>query len=674
MKKIFTTCALALVSFWTQSQTLIWQDNFEDPTATTIGGGTRTPSSSFITNTNRYFSRVSAANIATSLPYTGLEGTFFWGAEDADNGNTQSPRQSVTWTGINITGRNSISFKGTFAIGTATVWDHGTSTSITDHMIVEYRVNGGNWVEALRFFPNIANSASGALALETTGDSLGDGAALNSALTEYAFNIPTKGTTLDLRFRVSVNALVEELAIDNFRLFETVAAPTVVVTANNTPLTFENCLGTPSSAKEFIVSGTSLTNNVVITAPDGFQVSTNGGALYASGSILTPTAGTLAATNVLVRLSPTTAGDRTGNITITSTGAESKSVAVVGTTNPIQDRSAAVTAVSPICSGNSTTVTIAGTKGITYTVKDPNNTVLGSIKALANGNISLSTIPLTAPNGPSNYTLTVTASVPTCGDVALLATPTVLVNPAQNPSATVTATSPICFGATSTVTIAATNGIVYSLIDQNDNVLGGKKAVNTGPLSITTPAFTTGGTHRLEVSASVAGCNIVYLTTKPEVVVADSIDSKVTAVGPVLTATRKGASYQWKNCNGQNIEGATEVSYTAANSGEYAVVITVGNCSKTSVCVPVVITDVNDREFANAVLSVYPNPSKGAVTITAATAGVYRLYDQRGSLTAIIQLSADNNYKVTQEGLSSGVYLLSGVSEGKNITQKIVVE
>lgn len=677
MKKIFTTCALLLGTICMQSQTLIWQDNLENATTTTLGGGTRTPSTSFLGSTNRYFSRVSAANISTTTPITGTEGTFFWAAEDVDNlsgHGTQSHRQNVTWTGINIAGRNNLSFKGLFATGASTVWDHGTGTTSTDHLVVDYRVNGGNWVEALRFFPNSANAANGALSLETTGDSLGDGATLSNVFTEYGFNIPVKGTTLDLRFRVSVNAGVEELAVDNFRLFETAAVPALVVAANNTPFTFENCAGSPSTAKEFILSGSSLTNNVLITAPDGFQVSINGGNTYGASATLIPSSGTLATTNVLVRLSAATPGDRTGAITITSTGAESKSVAVVGTTSPTQDRNVAITASSPICSGEQTTVNIAGTKGFTYTIKDPNNTVLGSITALATGNVSLSTTPLTALNGPSNYTLTVTASAPACTEIQLLNKPVVVVNPLQSASANVTVTPRVCLGNTATVNIAATNGITYTIMDQNDNLLAGRKATLTGNLSIITPPFTNAGIDTLYISATAPGCDLVSLTTSPKVTVVDSINAKVTAVGPKLTAAQGGgASYQWKNCNGQNIQGATQASYTATASGEYAVVITWGTCIKTSACIPVVVTDINDKAMENFV-NVYPNPSKGAVTITATTAGFYRLYDQRGTLLANIELDINNDFKATKEELSPGVYLLSGISQGRSITQKIVVE
>jgi hypothetical protein len=65
-----------------------------------------------------------------------------------------------------------------------------------------------------------------------------------------------------------------------------------------------------------------------------------------------------------------------------------------------------------------------------------------------------------------------------------------------------------------------------------------------------------------------------------------SIDTSVTQIGPALTASETGASYQWIDCNsGNDIPGATDQSYDpTGSSGSYAVIIYVGSCSDTSGC------------------------------------------------------------------------------------------
>ena len=82
------------------------------------------------------------------------------------------------------------------------------------------------------------------------------------------------------------------------------------------------------------MSGANLTGDVTVTAPSGFEVS-NGGANYAGSLTLTPGAGTLASTTISARLSAAASvGSPSGNITVSSGGASSKTVGVSGTVLP----------------------------------------------------------------------------------------------------------------------------------------------------------------------------------------------------------------------------------------------------------------------------------------------------------------------------------------------------
>jgi hypothetical protein len=106
-----------------------------------------------------------------------------------------------------------------------------------DFLVVEYRIDGGAWTKALAFYSNVpasSTASSNQLYQDTDGDLIGDGAGLTYAFTEYSANIIGTGTTLDLRFNCFANAsTAQELAVDNFRLFEAPAAslPTVTTTA-----------------------------------------------------------------------------------------------------------------------------------------------------------------------------------------------------------------------------------------------------------------------------------------------------------------------------------------------------------------------------------------------------------------------------------------------------------
>ncbi|NUN08884.1 MAG: T9SS type A sorting domain-containing protein [Ignavibacteriaceae bacterium] len=107
--------------------------------------------------------------------------------------------------------------------------------------------------------------------------------------------------------------------------------PTVTVSLTSLP-SFGNIIaGSSSGEATYTVSGSSLSGDIVITAPTGFQVSTNSGSGFGSTVNLTPSEGSVAATTIYVRFSPATAsGAFSGNITNASTGAETEDVAVSG--------------------------------------------------------------------------------------------------------------------------------------------------------------------------------------------------------------------------------------------------------------------------------------------------------------------------------------------------------
>src|SRR5690606_7873897 len=88
----------------------------------------------------------------------------------------------------------------------------------------------------------------------------------------------------------------------------------------------------PSVAQSFTVSGTNLTDNISITPPAGYEISlTSGGPYQTSSLTLTESEGAVPATPIYVRLQQgLSTGDKTGNIEITSTDADNKTVALTG--------------------------------------------------------------------------------------------------------------------------------------------------------------------------------------------------------------------------------------------------------------------------------------------------------------------------------------------------------
>jgi hypothetical protein len=104
---------------------------------------------------------------------------------------------------------------------------------------------------------------------------------------------------------------------------------TITLTANLEAFTY--CQGSPSTSQSFTVSGADLTENITITAPTGFEVSTSSDSGYASSITLTQSEGTVSSTTVYIRVASTATGSPSGNILVSSDGVSTQSIAVSAT-------------------------------------------------------------------------------------------------------------------------------------------------------------------------------------------------------------------------------------------------------------------------------------------------------------------------------------------------------
>ncbi len=257
MKNNFTlNFALLLCLFWVKgnAQIQFWSDTFDNsPTS-----GIRTPEENGGVggppNTS-YFRLTDGSTISQTIVFTGKEGSSFWAGEDhnaAGTGFTSSGAQgaatnsplnelSITWTGINISGKTGLSFRGLFAANsTNEPWDNlnacnsGVGTTNTDYIIVQYRIDGGPYTDLIRFFNrgSATNGVDKYLFEDTDGNGCGDGIQLTNVFGEFIKTIPSTGTTLEIKINVYSEGNNEEWAIDNFRLFETPTCTAPTITAN----------------------------------------------------------------------------------------------------------------------------------------------------------------------------------------------------------------------------------------------------------------------------------------------------------------------------------------------------------------------------------------------------------------------------------------------------------
>ncbi len=88
--------------------------------------------------------------------------------------------------------------------------------------------------------------------------------------------------------------------------------------------------GGPSAEQTFTVSGTQLNDDIVLTAPAGYEISLTSGSGFTTTINLSPTSFEVSATTIYVRLAGISAGDANGNVSTTSTDAITQNVPLHG--------------------------------------------------------------------------------------------------------------------------------------------------------------------------------------------------------------------------------------------------------------------------------------------------------------------------------------------------------
>jgi len=108
-----------------------------------------------------------------------------------------------------------------------------------------------------------------------------------------------------------------------------------VITATGSITALSTTFGTPPSPASFTASGTGLLEGITVSAPSGYEVSTNSASGYAA-SITFGSAGTVTSRSIFVRLAATTpAGTHAGAVTVYSRGASTRIIPVAtGTVSP----------------------------------------------------------------------------------------------------------------------------------------------------------------------------------------------------------------------------------------------------------------------------------------------------------------------------------------------------
>ncbi len=301
--------------------------------------------------------------------------------------------------------------------------------------------------------------------------------------------------------------------------------------------------------------------------------------------------------------------NNTGSYTVTvtnATGCQTTSNVLV-----VSQLQATLTALgsTTICQGSS--VTLQATTGTGY-----------AYQWIKNGQYAL--------NSTANASLTVTTSGTykveiTTASGCVLMTNTIQVTVIQNPTATITATgsTTICSG--SSMTLLVNNG------GPNVTYQWKKNGVNIQNANGTSLTVTEAGIYTVAVAniacptSSQVLSNAITITVNPTPT--PNINTTATTIPlgssvTLFTTNVAGLTYQWQKLNGnvwQNINGATNTSYSANTAGAYRVKATNSfGCSGYSSVVNLIMfqmPQIDDvvKSLPELNIALYPNPTNEAI-------------------------------------------------------------
>ncbi len=262
--------------------------------------------------------------------------------------------------------------------------------------------------------------------------------------------------------------------------------------------------------------------------------------------------------------------------------------------------SIAVTSGSnPTCTGVGLTFTATPTNGGSSPAyqwkKGGSNVGTGSTYTLsspANGDVI--TCVLTSNAACANPTTATSNAITVSVSSTVAPTINIAVTSGANPS---------CTGAAITFTGTPTNG------GSSPSYQWKKNGTNAGTGSTySSSAFVTGDVITCVLTSNSACANPTTATSNTVTMTVNPIPT-ISKVGNVLTSSSTTGN-QWY-LNGQLINGAVSVTYTATASGSYTV--KAGGC--TSQATSVVVSDVPDEENEDF-FTIFPNPSNGNFTLS----------------------------------------------------------
>jgi hypothetical protein len=306
------------------SQTTFWTHTFES------SGGYSTSILEFTDGGGDYFLRTDGSDIGSWIEFSNIQDTFYFAAMDIDGEGATLP-VTLTFDDLDISGQSSITFYVYLAEdddGTNEDWD------AADYFHIDYDIDNSGTFSNLLWVESSGATNTPPL-IDTDFDGTGDGTEIDTTFTEFSVSIPGTGSTIDFEITFNLNSGDEDIALDNLRMTSTAAGTPLITVIPSTLSGFSYIEGSgPSSEQSFDISGADLTDDITITPPTNYEISTGtGGSFVPTNPItLTHSGGTVNSTPIYVRLKAGLSGGTYDgeDISATSTGATTQNVTCNG--------------------------------------------------------------------------------------------------------------------------------------------------------------------------------------------------------------------------------------------------------------------------------------------------------------------------------------------------------
>ena len=244
-----------------------------------------------------------------------------------------------------------------YAVFTFSLSNAPTSNySFTPYLTGVTAVSGTDYTNSIQYYNGTTwQTVTGSLTITSS--------ALSFQLRVPIINYNTSVT--DKTFNINTGAISGGGILNNYGTYGVGTILVPVISTSGTLTSFSSCSGVASSQQSFTVSGVNLIDNLIVTPPSGYEVSTTSGSGFVTSVSLVPVSNAVSNTTIYVRLTASALNNASGNIVCSSTSAVSVNVATNTATVTASSVAGTISSNnSNVCSGtNSTLFTLTGYTG-----------------------------------------------------------------------------------------------------------------------------------------------------------------------------------------------------------------------------------------------------------------------------------------------------------------------